>query len=732
VLAERKIRFRPLLAFLLALAMAAGFFGFGGRRALAADVPSGWAQAEVDEARARGLVIAQADSNYQGSISRALFCALVVNLVETALSTTVTVSVSNPFQDTSDEDVVKAYQLGIVNGVSATQFAPDDLITREQIAAMMMRAARKLDDLAGGAYAAVTGTDSLVFADQDQISSWALADVRLANGLDIMKGIGDNRIGPQDNTSVEQSILLINRLYDGFTEYMSGVSAPENSAPQALSNQVSFAVSEQTELVIEASELATDPDGDALEVVAINGQTSPYSTVYGEAELTPEGKISYLSGDITANVMDDFVVTVSDGTDVAHVNIRVNVSYKFELFLNPMLSSVTLTGTPAMDETLSLYMFSYFGGVPSTSPTFSYCWMIADAADGAYTAISGAASSSYTVAQADVGKYIKLQVTASGSAGGSALSSAVGPVTYGFAGGSGTSAEPYLIATAKELMLLNVVPTQDAYFALTSDIPLGTGQYITALFHGTLYGYAHTVTLDIRETDSDYVGVFKKISGTGVVNGLQVDGVVETEQRYAGGIAGYNAGRILACTSSVSIRSGDYAGGIAAVSTGVITRSASSASLEARNHVGGIVGYNGGTVSRSFSSADCSVDANAMAGGIAGFNTASGGSVIDCYSRAQVFASGNEGGLIGWNEGSVADCYAAGKVSGYNNIGGLIGHVNGGTVSRSYYDKEVSGQSDTGRGTPKTTAEMKTQSTFTGWDFGSIWSYVSDSYPLLR
>ncbi|HRV34034.1 MAG TPA: hypothetical protein P5281_06855, partial [Anaerovoracaceae bacterium] len=76
--------------------------------------------------------------------------------------------------------------------------------------------------------------------------------------------------------------------------------------------------------------------------------------------------------------------------------------------------------------------------------------------------------------------------------------------------------------------------------------------------------------------------------------------------------------------------------------------------------------------------------------------------------------------------------YAAGKVSGYNNIGGLIGHVNGGTVSRSYYDKEVSGQSDTGRGTPKTTAEMKTQSTFTGWDFGSIWSYVSDSYPLLR
>ena len=73
--------------------------------------------------------------------------------------------------------------------------------------------------------------------------------------------------------------------------------------------------------------------------------------------------------------------------------------------------------------------------------------------------------------------------------------------------------------------------------------------------------------------------------------------------------------------------------------------------------------------------------------------------------------------------------------------GGLIGSNNGGTVTNSYYDSTVSGQSDdTGKGVPKTTAAMKDQETFpdgeTGWDFNTVWSLendaVNDGYPYLK
>ena len=40
----------------------------------------------------------------------------------------------NPFTDTYDAEVLKAYNPGITNGTSETTFSPEELITREQMA----------------------------------------------------------------------------------------------------------------------------------------------------------------------------------------------------------------------------------------------------------------------------------------------------------------------------------------------------------------------------------------------------------------------------------------------------------------------------------------------------------------------------------------------------------------------------------------------------------------------
>jgi hypothetical protein len=55
-------------------------------------------------------------------------------------------------------------------------------------------------------------------------------------------------------------------------------------------------------------------------------------------------------------------------------------------------------------------------------------------------------------------------------------------------------------------------------------------------------------------------------------------------------------------------------------------------------------------------------------------------------------------------------------------------------VIESYYDTTVSGLTDTDTGLPKTTTQLKTESTYTGWDFVDIWKIDTENngYPSLR
>jgi WD40 repeat protein len=146
---------------------------------------------------------------------------------------------------------------------------------------------------------------------------------------------------------------------------------------------------------------------------------------------------------------------------------------------------------------------------------------------------------------------------------------------------------------------------------------------------------------------------------------------------------------------------------------------------------GGLVGWNyGGTISNCYSTGE--VVGDGSIGGLIGF--ANWGTVSNCYSTCIVDSGFFAGGLVGEQyRGIVSNSYSTGSVNGYVE-GGLVGYNYNGTVSNSFYDKNTSGQSDTGKGTGKTTAEMKTKATFTdaGWDFVTIWDIhpaINDGYP---
>jgi hypothetical protein len=88
----------------------------------------------------------------------------------------------------------------------------------------------------------------------------------------------------------------------------------------------------------------------------------------------------------------------------------------------PELDKVVLSGTPTVDVPTALTIT--YRGTPTDTPTLVYQWKIANSPNGTYTAITGATDETYTPIGDDVGKYIKCEVTASGSAVGVKLSNA--------------------------------------------------------------------------------------------------------------------------------------------------------------------------------------------------------------------------------------------------------------------------------------------------------------------
>lgn len=87
---------------------------------------------------------------------------------------------------------------GIINGYNRIIFGTDDPLTREQMAGMVVKAAR---------LAAASG--STTFTDQVQISPWAGEAVSTAVKAGIMQGYPDNTFKPQGKAARSEAVTVI-------------------------------------------------------------------------------------------------------------------------------------------------------------------------------------------------------------------------------------------------------------------------------------------------------------------------------------------------------------------------------------------------------------------------------------------------------------------------------------------------------------------------------------------
>jgi hypothetical protein len=247
-------------------------------------------------------------------------------------------------------------------------------------------------------------------------------------------------------------------------------------------------------------------------------------------------------------------------------------------------------------------------------------------------------------------------------------------------------------------------------------------------------------------------------SGSGTFDNIKVvNGVLSVNSwfGYVGGMFGrtgsINASNCslnatISVTSSYNGSSGGFIG-YSESSTSSFINCYSSGSFSSSN-LSIVGGFAGSTYAGNYTFNKCystmNVSCNLNGGGFIGQIYDVYCSISNCYSTGSVTSS-NAGGFFGISSSGapiITNCYATGTVSGTNS-GGFGGNSSNTIIlNNCFWDTQTSTKNNAfGTGSPssalgKTTAEMKTQSTFSSanWDFSNVWgmsSLVNNNYPNL-
>lgn len=180
---------------------------------------SDWARDGVGEAFVHGLAPTLFIGGYNKRITREEFCGLMVQLVEQVSTYSIDsytklrgLTYQMPFVDTQNSMVGYAATLGIVGGRGAGIFAPEDDISRQEAAVMLMRTAQVLG---------LTPGEKLDFRDTQNLESWAKEGVDFVSGLvvpstgsRVMNGTGNGTFSPFETYTREQAILTALALFN--------------------------------------------------------------------------------------------------------------------------------------------------------------------------------------------------------------------------------------------------------------------------------------------------------------------------------------------------------------------------------------------------------------------------------------------------------------------------------------------------------------------------------------
>lgn len=176
---------------------------------------SSWAVPEVTAFLNSGLMPQRlSEGDFRDPITRANFSILMMHAYPMMSQNPIFLyqSAHSPFTDTTEPDIIWAFQRGIVSGTGAGQFTPDRIINRAEIAVMFHNLLVTLEK----APRTIQNTQALNrFQDGQAIPHWAEQSVALLVEMGVMQGTGQS-FAPLQTATFEQAMLMINRLYGDY------------------------------------------------------------------------------------------------------------------------------------------------------------------------------------------------------------------------------------------------------------------------------------------------------------------------------------------------------------------------------------------------------------------------------------------------------------------------------------------------------------------------------------
>ncbi len=312
-----------------------------------------------------------------------------------------------------------------------------------------------------------------------------------------------------------------------------------------------------------------------------------------------------------------------------------------------------------------------------------------------------------------------------------------------FAGGTGTSGDPYQISTAAQLAYLakqvnNSTSYADTYFKLTANLdlsdhywqPIGRSDGTTGVPSGTKYfsgifdGQGHTINgLYINSASTSGVGLFGYANG-GIIGNVKVEsGSISLSSSIAaiGGVVGYTNSSVLFCSSGVSISDSNASnvGGVIGIVENTLTSGApvlvqyckNTGTVSASKRLGGVIGaaYCPNASGRVY--VDSCENTGAVTGGSSAYKSFFGGVIGYCEAyisdsinsgtiTASSGATGHRMGgicgiLSGWGtaKAKMANCLNLGSFSNISSTssydGALCVPESGTSMDNSFWDANI-------------------------------------------
>ena len=174
-----------------------------------------WAGRQIQVMAAKGAVQGRAEGQFvpRDNVTRAEFAKMLVRAMNLENN-----SATHSFSDVNSGDwfapyVAAAADLGIINGRSATSFAPNALITRAEMATMLARTLSITHELE-----AISDVDGALaaFIDGASIHSTLRSGVALAASKELIIGYQGNFM-PNDNATRAEAAVMVYRAFN-FTE----------------------------------------------------------------------------------------------------------------------------------------------------------------------------------------------------------------------------------------------------------------------------------------------------------------------------------------------------------------------------------------------------------------------------------------------------------------------------------------------------------------------------------